>query len=150
MVSSNDGRIKTTTKHLRNSTYRLYDKWVERRKNLLHFTDVVDKLSLEEKKELMSLILKEVKVSRVNHEKGKAPAEAGAFNTMIRTSWFRVVVTINAMPSLPVTYDELTQKFVFTSKWLPLVDEFRTWLMGEEASLFWVLRNTLRFDLLPK
>ncbi len=91
------------------------------RKNLLHFTDVVDKLSLEEKKELMSLILKEVKVSRVNHEKGKAPAEAGAFNTMIRTSWFRIVVTIYAMPSLPVTYDELTQKFVFTSKWLPRV-----------------------------
>lgn len=89
------------------------------RKNLLHFTNVVDKLSLEEKKELVSLILKQVKVSRVNHEKGKAPAEAGAFNTMIRTSWFRIVVTIYAMPSLPVVYDDQAKKFVFTSEWLP-------------------------------
>ncbi len=89
------------------------------RKSLLRFTEVIGKLPLEDKKELVSLILREVKVSRVNHEKGKAPAEAGAFNCPIRTSWFRVVVTINAIPSLPVVYDDQAKKFVFTSKWLP-------------------------------
>lgn len=90
-------------------------------KNLVRFAEAVEKLSLEEKKDLMSLIIKEIKVSRVNHEKGKAPTEVGAFNCKIRTSWFRVVVTIYAIPALPVTYDELTKKFVFTSKWLPRV-----------------------------
>lgn len=66
----------------------------------------------------MSSITKEVRVQHVNHKKGKAPAEVGAFDSQLRTSWFRVVVTINAIPSLPVTYDELAKKFVFTSKWL--------------------------------
>ncbi len=70
----------------------------------------------------MFLIFREIKVSHVNHEKRKAPAEAGAFNTMIRTSWFRIVVTINTMPSLPVVYDDQAKKFVFTSKWLPRED----------------------------
>ncbi len=83
--------------------------------NLLRFAEVVEKLSMQEKKELMSLIIKEIKVSFVNHEKGKTPTEVGAFNTKIRTSWFQIVVTLYVLPSIPVHYDEKTKKFVFAS-----------------------------------
>ena len=55
----------------------------------------------------------------VNHEKGKTPTEVGAFNTFIRTSWFQFVVTLYALPSIPVNYNEKTKKFVFDSTWLP-------------------------------
>jgi len=74
---------------------------------------------MEDKKDLMHLLIKEIKVSRVNHEKGKAPTEVGAFNCKIRTSWFGIVTSLFAIPSIPVTYDEGAKKFVFPSNWLP-------------------------------
>ena len=40
-------------------------------RNLLKFTELIDKGSLQEKKELLHLLIKEIKVSRVNHEKGR-------------------------------------------------------------------------------
>ncbi len=88
-------------------------------RNLLKFTELIEEGTLQEKKELLHLLIKEIKVSRVNHEKGKAPTEVGAFNCKIRTSWFKIVTSLFAIPSIPVTYDEGTKKFVFTSKWLP-------------------------------
>ncbi len=86
---------------------------------LARFGEYIHKLSMEEKKQLINLLIKEVRIESVNHKKVKAPAEAEAFISKLRTSWFRFVVTMYAIPSIPVSYDENSKKFAFTSKWLP-------------------------------
>ena len=95
------------------------------RQRLRHFSEVVGHLSMEEKKELLQLLIKEIVVSPVNPQKGKAPSEDGAFDCKIRTSWFRVETKLFAIPSLPVSYDEEAKKFVFSNNWLALQDTFR-------------------------
>ncbi len=88
-------------------------------RNLTQFTQLVDKLPMQEKKELLRLVIKEIRVSRVNPKTAKAPAEQGAFDCKIRTKWFRVVISLFALPAIPAGYDEGGGKFVFDSNWLP-------------------------------
>ena len=58
-------------------------------------------------------------MSRVNHLKAKAPTEDGAFDCKLRTKWFRVVISLFALPPIPVGYDNEGGKFGFGSNWLP-------------------------------
>ena len=58
--------------------------------NLTEFTSLFDKLTFEEQSELMSLLFKEIRVSRFDPEKDKTPCDPEVFVTKMRTSWYRV------------------------------------------------------------
>ncbi len=86
--------------------------------NLTRFAQVVDKVSLEEKKDLMQLLIRNIRVSPLDITNAKAPTEKGAFDCKIRTSWYRVLINVFEIPYLPLTYDEQSNKFVFSSNCL--------------------------------
>lgn len=54
------------------------------------FTALFGEMTFEERAELMSLILKEIRVSRFDPDKDPHPCNSDAFVTKMRTSWFRV------------------------------------------------------------
>jgi len=88
-------------------------------KSLQTFSKVVDKLSLADQKELMHLLIKEIRVSPFDPEKEKPPKEKGAFSLKIRNKWLKVEIALYEMPIPSTTYNPSTQKFVFSSNWLP-------------------------------
>ncbi len=55
--------------------------------NLTEFTSLFDKLTFEEPSELMSLLFKEIRVSRFDPEKDDHPCDPEVFVTKMRTSW---------------------------------------------------------------
>ncbi|MBL4653825.1 MAG: recombinase family protein, partial [Flavobacteriales bacterium] len=83
------------------------------------FDKVIDSLPLKDQKELMQLLIKEIRVSLVNPDNNKTPSEEGAFISKLRTKHIQVNVILHELPSLPITYDNGEQKFVIQSKWLP-------------------------------
>lgn len=87
------------------------------------FDQVIDCLSLEDQKELMQLLIKEIRVNQVqSSKKSEAPSEEGAFICKLRTRLVEVNISLFEIPSLPVTYDAGEQKFVIQSDWLPEQD----------------------------
>lgn len=58
--------------------------------NLTEFTSLFDKLTFEERTELISLLFKEIRVSRFDPEKDELPCDPEAFVTKMRTAWYRV------------------------------------------------------------
>lgn len=91
-------------------------------KSLKVFSEIIDNLSIEDQKELMRLLIKEIRVLPFNPEKEKPPKELGAMSLKIRNKWIKAEIDIYEIPIPPTTYDEATQKFVFSSKWLPRKD----------------------------
>lgn len=57
---------------------------------LADFTSLFGELTFEEQSELISLILKEIRVSRFDPKKDKHPCNDEVFVTQMRTSWYRV------------------------------------------------------------
>lgn len=86
--------------------------------SLRMFDKVIDCLSLEDQKELMHLLIKEIRVNQVGPKKRKTPSEEGAFICKLRTRLVEVNISLYEIPSLPVSYDTGEQKFVIQSDWL--------------------------------
>ena len=82
------------------------------------FDQVIDCLSLEDQKELMQLLIKEIRVNLARPKKNEAPSEEGAFICKLRTRLVEVNISLYEIPSLPVTYDDGEQKFVIQTNWL--------------------------------
>jgi len=81
------------------------------------FTALFDEMTFEERAELMSLILKEIRVSRFDPDNDPHPCDSDAFVTKMRTSWFRVdlrlfsnSLNINEMPQKQKTAMEVRIK----------------------------------------
>ena len=83
------------------------------------FDQVIDCLALEDQKELMQLLIKEIRVNLVRpSKKSEAPSKEGAFIYKLRTRLVEVNISLYEIPSLPLTYDAGEQKFVIQSDWL--------------------------------
>ena len=63
---------------------------------LKQFVQVIRKLSDEEQKELIRLLVKEITVNHFDPEKDKDPAGVGAFKAKIRTRWYAVNISLYA------------------------------------------------------
>lgn len=59
-------------------------------KNLTEFAALFEKLTFEERAELVSLLFKEIRVSRFDPEKDEHSCDPDVFVTKMRTSWYRV------------------------------------------------------------
>ena len=59
------------------------------------FDQVVDTLPLEDQKELMQLLIKEIKMSPFDPKKKKAPSEEGAFISKLRTKLVQVNISLH-------------------------------------------------------
>lgn len=59
-------------------------------KNLTDFAALFEKLTFEERAELVSLLFKEIRVSRFDPEKDEHSCDPDVFVTQMRTSWYRV------------------------------------------------------------
>jgi DNA invertase Pin-like site-specific DNA recombinase len=57
---------------------------------LLEFKKVFDTLMFEEQKELVALLIREIRVSRFDPDKDDSPADPDVFKVKMRTSWYRV------------------------------------------------------------
>jgi hypothetical protein len=89
------------------------------------FDQVIDCLALDDQKELMQLLIKEIRVNLVRpSKKSEAPSEEGAFICKLRTRLVEVNISLCEIPSLPVTYDGGEQKFVIQPNWLPSSERF--------------------------
>ena len=84
------------------------------------FSEIIEKLSIEDQKELMQLLIKEIRVSVFDPKKEKSPKGKGFFDIKLRNKWLKVEVALYEMPIPATTYDPTSQKFVFSSNWLPV------------------------------
>ena len=57
---------------------------------------IIRKLSDEEQKELIRLLVKEITVNHFDPEKDRDPAGVGAFKAKIRTRWYAVNISLYA------------------------------------------------------
>ena len=57
---------------------------------LLEFKKVFDTLMFEKQKELVALLIREIRVSRFDPDKDDSPADPDVFKEKMRTSWYRV------------------------------------------------------------
>jgi len=88
-------------------------------RSLKNFSKIIDKLSLEDQKELMHLLIKEIRVSPFDHKNQKPPKELGAVCFKIRNKWICAEIDLYELPIPTTTYDDKNHKFVFLSNWLP-------------------------------
>ena len=68
---------------------------------LVEFTKVFGVLMFEERKELIALLIREIRVSRFDPDTDPSPADPNVFATKIRTSWYRVSFQFYVTPSFP-------------------------------------------------
>ncbi|MBI3553248.1 MAG: recombinase family protein [Elusimicrobia bacterium] len=68
------------------------------RKSLLYFDKTVEALSLEDQKELMQLLIKELSVYPYDPNQDRKPGE-GAFATKIKTRWYKVKLALYEVPT---------------------------------------------------
>jgi len=101
-------------------------------KTLQNFDKVINALPIEDQKDLFQLLFKEIRVWSHDPEKEKTPAKTtGAFVTKIRTKWYRIKLDLYQFPEIDTHYKSISCKKAssdFTTKWLPLVDEFCNFL----------------------
>jgi len=88
-------------------------------KSLKSFTEIIENTSLENQKELMQLLIKEIRVSPFDPQKEKPPKELEAISLKIRNKWIKTEIDLYEISVPSTTYDEVNKKFVFSSKWLP-------------------------------
>lgn len=72
---------------------------------LLRFEEVVQKLNPEEQKELVRLLIQEIRVKQFDPEKESAPSGKGIFTTQIRTKWYLVNISLFASGLFPDTWE---------------------------------------------
>jgi len=88
-------------------------------KSLQTFSRIIDKLSLDDQKDLMQTIIKEIRVSPYDPDKDSPPKKSGVFAHNIRKKWFKTEIILYEYHVPEVTYDEKKKKFVFLDNWLP-------------------------------
>ena len=91
-------------------------------KSLKTFKDIIDKMSLEDQKDLMQSLIKEIRVFPVDTEKEKSPKGLGTFKAKIRNKLIKAEVDIYELSIPPASYNKKNQKFVFCNNWLPRPD----------------------------
>ncbi len=74
-------------------------------KALRNFSGVIDALPLEDQKELMQLLIREIVVSPFDPKKGKLPREKGAFPGKIRTKWYKIKMSLHQTPWADSLYE---------------------------------------------
>ena len=75
------------------------------KRSLEQFDKVIESLSLEDQKELIQLLIKEIVVFSFDPKKEPQPKEKGCFTTQIRTKWYKVYLSINQIPDLDRYYN---------------------------------------------
>lgn len=68
------------------------------KKCLQEFDRMVEALPLEDQKELMQLIIKEITVQPFDPDLQKVPQEMGCFTTKIRTKWYKMNLALYEVP----------------------------------------------------
>ena len=95
-------------------------------KTLKNFDKAITALSLEDQKDLFSLLLRQVTVWSYDPQKEKAPGKTpGAFTAKIRTKWYKIRLDLYQFPEIDTYYKSISQKKAgsdFTPKWLPRED----------------------------
>ncbi len=72
-------------------------------RGLQNFDKVIDTLPLEDQKELMQLLIKEITVYPFDPEKDKLPeGQTGLFKTKIRTKWLKVKMGLYVIPDISI------------------------------------------------
>jgi len=79
-------------------------------KTLVAFDKVIKSLTLEDQKELLQLLIRQITVWSFDPDKEKAPKEQGAFITKIRTKWFKIKLELYQFPEIETYYRSLSQK----------------------------------------
>ena len=76
-------------------------------KGLQNFDKVIDTLPLEDQKELMQLLIKEIVVYPFDPSKDKLPEchSLGVFKIKIRTKWFKVKMQLYEIPEISMGCD---------------------------------------------
>lgn len=85
--------------------------------------------TIEDQKELLQLLIKEIGVYSFDPEKEKAPRENGAFVTKIRTKWYKIRLNLYQIPEIYTFYKDLAKRKEssdFQGNWLPVADDVRT------------------------
>jgi hypothetical protein len=72
---------------------------------LLRFEKVMGKLPMEEQKELVQLIIREITVKHFDPSTDKTPSGKGSFTTKIRTKWYSVNMSLFASGLFPETWE---------------------------------------------
>ena len=96
-------RIKTELEKLRIETNRRRQHVVDLdiiERSLQDFEGLISLLPLEDQKELMQLLIKEIVVSPYDPDDEKAPSEEGAFATQIRTKYYQVNIKLHQIPEI--------------------------------------------------
>jgi len=72
-------------------------------------------LPLQEQKELMQLIIKQISVTRFDPDRDTESGRKGIFTTRIRTKWYKVNISLFASDLIPVGYKFRDQSSYFAS-----------------------------------
>ncbi len=78
-------------------------------KSLQNFSGVIDALSMEDQKELMQLLIREIVVFPFNPKKEKPSKEKGAFSAKIRTKWYKIKMSLHQMPWADSIYESIKE-----------------------------------------
>ena len=95
-------------------------------KTLQNFDKVASALSLDDQKDLFTLLIKQITVWSFDPEKEKAPAKnARAFISKIRTKWYRVKLDLYQFPEIDSVYKSISKNQPSSDirkNWLPKTD----------------------------
>ncbi len=80
------------------------------KKTLLSFDKIISALPIEDQKELLQLLIKEIRVFSFDPGKEKAPREKGAFVTKIRTKWYKIRLNLYQFPEIDTFYKDLVKR----------------------------------------
>ena len=80
------------------------------KKTLLAFDKIISALPIEDQKELLQLLIKEIRVFSFDPGKEKAPRENGAFVTKIRTKWYKIRLNLYQIPEIDTFYKGLVKR----------------------------------------
>lgn len=92
------------------------------KKTLFAFDKVVNSLPIDEQKELIALLIRDITVWSFDPTNEKAPKELGAFVTKIRTKWLKIKLSLYQFPEIEKYYRSISEKKASsdsTTKWLP-------------------------------
>ena len=70
------------------------------RKSLQDFEQVVDLLPMEDQKELLQLLIKEIYVYPFDPKREALPPDGETFSARIRTKWYKVRLTLHQLPGV--------------------------------------------------
>ena len=98
------------------------------KKTLLSFDKIISVLLIEDQKELLQLLIKEIRVFSFDPGKEKAPRRNGAFVTKIRTKWYKIRLNLYQFPEIDTFYKGLVKRKESS-------DSQGNWLPGEDSNL---------------